>query len=232
MADTRGGRCIRPRLGPREDAGGGRGGCTRSSSPPCFEVAPSPAGSTCLAMNADRPRPKARAAPRPRTATSRGRQGFKGRTHLVSSGHGGRTAAIAGRFVDVREGGGGWSSPRADASARGRSTCPPLPQSAPTPTTKPAPAEAPPRADASSARDGDHQDARRGRKDGARATGRIILRAKGATRRGAGPPGRRRTRWRSWASRIGRALSRLPFLTYYLLVWARLPTLAWFLNRR
>jgi 3-isopropylmalate/(R)-2-methylmalate dehydratase large subunit len=54
----------------------------------------------CLAMNADRLAPHERCA----STSNRnfeGRQGFKGRTHLVSPAMA-AAAAIAGRFVDIR----------------------------------------------------------------------------------------------------------------------------------
>ena len=60
-----------------------------------------PGCSMCLAMNADRLAPEERCA----STSNRnfeGRQGFKGRTHLVSPAMA-VAAAIAGRFVDVRE---------------------------------------------------------------------------------------------------------------------------------
>lgn len=60
-----------------------------------------PGCSMCLAMNADRLSPGERCA----STSNRnfeGRQGFKGRTHLVSPAMA-AAAAIAGRFVDVRE---------------------------------------------------------------------------------------------------------------------------------
>jgi len=60
-----------------------------------------PGCSMCLAMNADRLSPNERCA----STSNRnfeGRQGFKGRTHLVSPAMA-AAAAIAGRFVDVRE---------------------------------------------------------------------------------------------------------------------------------
>jgi 3-isopropylmalate/(R)-2-methylmalate dehydratase large subunit len=60
-----------------------------------------PGCSMCLAMNADRLAPGERCA----STSNRnfeGRQGFKGRTHLVSPAMA-AAAAIAGRFVDVRE---------------------------------------------------------------------------------------------------------------------------------
>jgi 3-isopropylmalate/(R)-2-methylmalate dehydratase large subunit len=60
-----------------------------------------PGCSMCLAMNADRLAPGDRCA----STSNRnfeGRQGFKGRTHLVSPAMA-AAAAIAGRFVDVRE---------------------------------------------------------------------------------------------------------------------------------
>jgi 3-isopropylmalate/(R)-2-methylmalate dehydratase large subunit len=60
-----------------------------------------PGCSMCLAMNADRLEPGERCA----STSNRnfeGRQGFKGRTHLVSPAMA-AAAAIAGHFVDVRE---------------------------------------------------------------------------------------------------------------------------------
>jgi 3-isopropylmalate/(R)-2-methylmalate dehydratase large subunit len=60
-----------------------------------------PGCSMCLAMNPDRLAPEERCA----STSNRnfeGRQGFKGRTHLVSPAMA-AAAAIAGRFVDVRE---------------------------------------------------------------------------------------------------------------------------------
>jgi 3-isopropylmalate/(R)-2-methylmalate dehydratase large subunit len=60
-----------------------------------------PGCSMCLAMNPDRLAPGERCA----STSNRnfeGRQGFKGRTHLVSPAMA-AAAAIAGRFVDVRE---------------------------------------------------------------------------------------------------------------------------------
>jgi 3-isopropylmalate/(R)-2-methylmalate dehydratase large subunit len=60
-----------------------------------------PGCSMCLAMNEDRLQPGERCA----STSNRnfeGRQGFKGRTHLVSPAMA-AAAAIAGRFVDVRE---------------------------------------------------------------------------------------------------------------------------------
>ena len=62
-----------------------------------------PGCSMCLAMNADRLAPQERCA----STSNRnfeGRQGFKGRTHLVSPAMA-AAAAIAGRFVDVRTSG-------------------------------------------------------------------------------------------------------------------------------
>ncbi|MDQ0506090.1 3-isopropylmalate dehydratase large subunit [Xanthobacter agilis] len=59
-----------------------------------------PGCSMCLAMNADRLKPEERCA----STSNRnfeGRQGFKGRTHLVSPAMA-AAAAIAGHFVDVR----------------------------------------------------------------------------------------------------------------------------------
>jgi 3-isopropylmalate/(R)-2-methylmalate dehydratase large subunit len=60
-----------------------------------------PGCSMCLAMNADRLSPLERCA----STSNRnfeGRQGFKGRTHLVSPAMA-AAAAIAGRFVDIRQ---------------------------------------------------------------------------------------------------------------------------------
>lgn len=60
-----------------------------------------PGCSMCLAMNADRLAPGERCA----STSNRnfeGRQGYKGRTHLVSPAMA-AAAAIAGRFVDIRE---------------------------------------------------------------------------------------------------------------------------------
>jgi 3-isopropylmalate/(R)-2-methylmalate dehydratase large subunit len=60
-----------------------------------------PGCSMCLAMNADKLAPQERCA----STSNRnfeGRQGFKGRTHLVSPAMA-AAAAIAGRFVDIRE---------------------------------------------------------------------------------------------------------------------------------
>jgi 3-isopropylmalate/(R)-2-methylmalate dehydratase large subunit len=60
-----------------------------------------PGCSMCLAMNADKLRPGERCA----STSNRnfeGRQGHKGRTHLVSPQMA-AAAAIAGRFVDIRE---------------------------------------------------------------------------------------------------------------------------------
>ena len=67
-----------------------------------------PGCSMCLAMNADKLKPGERCA----STSNRnfeGRQGFKGRTHLVSPAMA-AAAAIAGRFVDIRE----WSGPHAN----------------------------------------------------------------------------------------------------------------------
>jgi 3-isopropylmalate/(R)-2-methylmalate dehydratase large subunit len=60
-----------------------------------------PGCSMCLAMNPDKLRPEERCA----STSNRnfeGRQGYKGRTHLVSPQMA-AAAAIAGRFVDIRE---------------------------------------------------------------------------------------------------------------------------------
>ena len=60
-----------------------------------------PGCSMCLAMNDDRLKPQERCA----STSNRnfeGRQGFRGRTHLVSPAMAG-AAAIAGHFVDIRE---------------------------------------------------------------------------------------------------------------------------------
>jgi 3-isopropylmalate/(R)-2-methylmalate dehydratase large subunit len=59
-----------------------------------------PGCSMCLAMNADKLRPQERCA----STSNRnfeGRQGFKGRTHLVSPAMA-AAAAVAGHFVDIR----------------------------------------------------------------------------------------------------------------------------------
>jgi len=64
-----------------------------------------PGCSMCLAMNADKLNPKERCA----STSNRnfeGRQGFKGRTHLVSPAMA-AGAAIAGHFVDIRDWNGG-----------------------------------------------------------------------------------------------------------------------------
>ncbi|WP_374629629.1 3-isopropylmalate dehydratase large subunit [Pannonibacter indicus] len=64
-----------------------------------------PGCSMCLAMNADKLQPGERCA----STSNRnfeGRQGFKGRTHLVSPAMA-AAAAIAGHFVDIRE----WQKP-------------------------------------------------------------------------------------------------------------------------
>jgi 3-isopropylmalate/(R)-2-methylmalate dehydratase large subunit len=60
-----------------------------------------PGCSMCLAMNADKLAPGERCA----STSNRnfeGRQGFRGRTHLVSPAMA-AAAAVAGHFVDVRE---------------------------------------------------------------------------------------------------------------------------------
>ena len=60
-----------------------------------------PGCSMCLAMNADKLKPEERCA----STSNRnfvGRQGFKGRTHLVSPAMA-AAAAISGRFVDIRD---------------------------------------------------------------------------------------------------------------------------------
>ncbi|WP_062206403.1 3-isopropylmalate dehydratase large subunit [Aureimonas sp. AU12] len=60
-----------------------------------------PGCSMCLGMNEDRLKPEERCA----STSNRnfeGRQGFKGRTHLVSPAMA-AAAAVAGRFVDIRE---------------------------------------------------------------------------------------------------------------------------------
>ena len=60
-----------------------------------------PGCSMCLAMNPDKLSPEERCA----STSNRnfeGRQGFKGRTHLVSPAMA-AAAAIAGHFVDIRE---------------------------------------------------------------------------------------------------------------------------------
>jgi 3-isopropylmalate/(R)-2-methylmalate dehydratase large subunit len=71
-----------------------------------------PGCSMCLAMNPDRLEPGERCA----STSNRnfeGRQGYKGRTHLVSPAMA-AAAAIAGRFVDVRT----WGERRAAAHVR------------------------------------------------------------------------------------------------------------------
>src|SRR6202045_774265 len=60
-----------------------------------------PGCSMCLAMNADKLAPEER-CPSTSNRNFEGRRGFKGRTHLVSPATA-AAAAIAGRFVDVRE---------------------------------------------------------------------------------------------------------------------------------
>ena len=60
-----------------------------------------PGCSMCLAMNPDKLKPDERCA----STSNRnfeGRQGYKGRTHLVSPAMA-AAAAIAGKFVDVRD---------------------------------------------------------------------------------------------------------------------------------
>ena len=60
-----------------------------------------PGCSMCLAMNADKLKPEERCA----STSNRnfeGRQGYKGRTHLVSPTMA-AAAAIAGHFVDIRD---------------------------------------------------------------------------------------------------------------------------------
>jgi 3-isopropylmalate/(R)-2-methylmalate dehydratase large subunit len=67
-----------------------------------------PGCSMCLAMNPDKLAPNERCA----STSNRnfeGRQGYKGRTHLVSPAMA-AAAAIAGHFVDIRE----WQQPPAD----------------------------------------------------------------------------------------------------------------------
>ena len=56
----------------------------------------------CLAMNPDKLSPGERCA----STSNRnfeGRQGYRGRTHLVLAGYGCGGRVIAGRFVDVRD---------------------------------------------------------------------------------------------------------------------------------
>ena len=63
-----------------------------------------PGCSMCLAMNADKLEPGQRCA----STSNRnfeGRQGFGGRTHLVSPAMA-AAAAVAGHFVDIRDAGG------------------------------------------------------------------------------------------------------------------------------
>ncbi len=86
-------------LGPRE--GAGRGRRSRQDLPQAagFEWR-EPGCSMCLAMNPDKLTPGERCA----STSNRnfeGRQGYKGRTHLVSPAMA-AAAAIAGTFVDVR----------------------------------------------------------------------------------------------------------------------------------
>ena len=60
-----------------------------------------PGCSMCLAMNPDKLKPQERCA----STSNRnfeGRQGFKGRTHLVSPAMA-AAAAVAGHFVDIRQ---------------------------------------------------------------------------------------------------------------------------------
>src|SRR3989454_10625680 len=67
----------------------------------------------CLAMNPDKLKPEERCA----STSNRnfeGRQGFKGRTHLVSPTMA-AAAAIAGHFVDIREWRGGTPCPHLQA---------------------------------------------------------------------------------------------------------------------
>ena len=73
---------------------------TRSSSQAGFDWR-EPGCSMCLAMNDDRLKPEERCA----STSNRnfeGRQGYKGRTHLVSPAMA-AAAAIAGHFVDIRD---------------------------------------------------------------------------------------------------------------------------------
>src|SRR5690606_20662852 len=60
-----------------------------------------PGCSMCLAMNDDRLKPEERCASTS-TRNLEGRQGYKGRTHLVSPAMA-AAAAVAGHFVDIRE---------------------------------------------------------------------------------------------------------------------------------
>ena len=87
-------------LGPGEGAGGSRGPRQDLHQAAGFEWR-EPGCSMCLAMNPDKLKPDERCA----STSNRnfeGRQGFKGRTHLVSPAMA-AAAAIAGHFVDVRE---------------------------------------------------------------------------------------------------------------------------------
>ena len=87
---------LRPRQGSRRRPKAS----TRSSWQAGFEWR-EPGCSMCLAMNPDRLAPGERCA----STSNRnfeGRQGFKGRTHLVSPAMA-AAAAIAGHFVDVRD---------------------------------------------------------------------------------------------------------------------------------
>src|SRR5262249_5297155 len=73
-----------------------------------------PGCSMCLAMNPDKLKPRERCA----STSNRnfeGRQGYKGRTHLVSPAMA-AAAAVAGRFVDVRQ----WPAEATRPPARGR----------------------------------------------------------------------------------------------------------------
>ena len=60
-----------------------------------------PGCSMCLAMNGDRLKPGER-CPSTSNRNFEGRQGYRGRTHLVSPAMA-AAAAVSGRFVDARE---------------------------------------------------------------------------------------------------------------------------------
>ena len=90
----------RARLGPCEGAGRSRRARQDFRQAAGFEWR-EPGCSMCLAMNPDKLSPGERCA----STSNRnfeGRQGYKGRTHLVSPAMA-AAAAIAGHFVDVRE---------------------------------------------------------------------------------------------------------------------------------
>jgi len=103
---------VVPGSGIVKEAGGGRG-ARQIFLKAGFEWR-EPGCSMCLAMNPDKLKPEERCA----STSNRnfeGRQGFKGRTHLVSPAMA-AAAAIAGHFVDVRE----WRKALASTSIRFR----------------------------------------------------------------------------------------------------------------